>query len=272
MTSFERQQRIISLLREQPGMKIPDLAKQLDVSQGTIRNDLDALEQAGHLSRVRGGAILRDERQFLSPSFAARALVNADKKQRIARAAAELVEDGDSIILDASTTVFAMVPFLKKYRNLTIVTNGITMGKALSENSSHTVILIGGVIRAFTDSVSGHLSEEVLDRLHVKTAFVSCSGISLEAGLTEVDIHQIDVKRKMIRSADRVVALVDSSKFNKVDLSSFASIAELSQIITDADIPAEYYEQFKRNCTVLTVCAANSTSSLNPCGADGASR
>jgi DeoR/GlpR family transcriptional regulator of sugar metabolism len=144
MIPFERQQRIATLLRETPGIKVAGLAKALSVSQGTIRNDLETMEQAGVLARVRGGAVLLDEGQILNPSFSARINVHSTAKKRIARLAAEIVEDGDSILLDASTTVFAMVPHLKKLRDLTIITNGIPSGMSLSQNPSHTVILIGG--------------------------------------------------------------------------------------------------------------------------------
>lgn len=265
MISFERQQRLVAILRQEPGIKVSDLAVRLGVSQGTVRNDLDALERAGKLSRVRGGAVLRDETQFVSPSFAERALVNAEKKQRIARVAATLVEDGDSILIDASTTVFAMIPFLKNRRSLTILTNSLSVGMALSQNPMHTVILIGGIIRPGGDSVTGPLSEQVLRSLHVKTAFVSCSGISIKAGLTEIDIREVDVKRQMIRCADRVVALVDASKFGKVDLSSFASLNQISHLFTDSEIPPDFAEYFKSACIPVTVCGEEAISSQIPC-------
>ncbi len=265
MTPFERQQQILSLLKEKAGIKIPEIAAYLGVSQGTIRNDLDFLEKNGQISRVRGGAIIHDERQFLPSSFAARSLINADQKQAIARMACSLIEDGDSILLDASTTVFSMIPFLKNYQNLTIVTNGISVGYTLAQNPSHTVILLGGVIRPVSSSVAGHLSGQMLDSLHVKTAFVSCSGISIDAGLTEVDIHEVDIKRKMVRCAERVIALIDSSKFGKLDLSSFASLDQISHLFTDREVPPEFDVQFKQNCTLVTICNSDSTFSYSPC-------
>jgi DeoR/GlpR family transcriptional regulator of sugar metabolism len=265
MTPFERQQQILSLLKEKAGIKIPEIAGYLGVSQGTIRNDLDVLEKSGQISRVRGGAVVHDERQFLPSSFAARSLINGVQKQNIARLASTLVEDGDSILLDASTTVFAMVPYLKNYQNLTIVTNGISIGYTLAQNPSHTVILLGGVIRPVSSSVAGHLSGQMLDILHVKTAFVSCSGISVDAGLTEVDIHEVDIKRKMVRCAERVIALIDSSKFGKLDLSSFASLDQISHLFTDREVPAEFDARFKQNCTLVTICSSDSAISSSPC-------
>ena len=269
MIPFERQQRIATLLREKPGIKVAGLAKALSVSQGTIRNDLETMEGAGVLARVRGGAVLLDEGQILNPSFSARINVNASAKKRIARLAAEIVEDGDSILLDASTTVFALVPHLKKRRDLTVITNGIPSGMALSQNPTHTVILIGGKIGPSGTSVVGSFGEKLLEDIHVKTAFVSCSGFSIEAGLTEVDIHEVEIKRKMIRCAENVITLVDSSKFGKIDLIPFASINQTSHIFTDNDISPQYIEQLRASCAAITVCGEDTTSSYMPCRENG---
>lgn len=265
MTTFGRRQRILDLLRKQSGIKVTELAHLLNVSAGTIRNDLTALEKAGQLTRVRGGAVLRDQNRFMSPAFAARVQVNAEAKQRIARQAAGMVEDGDSILLDASSTVFAMVPYLQDRHNLTIITNGIESGLALARNPSHAVILIGGMIRPDGTSVVGPLGEKILEDLHVKMAFVSCSGFSVEAGLTEVDIHEVQLKKRMIRCAERVVALIDSSKFGRVDLTSFASLEQVAHIVTDNHLNPQFVPQLRQICTHLTICADGSAVSFNPC-------
>jgi len=270
VTTFERRQRILGLLREQPGVKVTQLAQNLDVSEGTIRNDLTALEEEGHLTRVRGGAILSDGHLVRSSAFMARARVNAAAKQRIGRWAADMVEDGDSILLDASTTVFHMAPFLQEISNLTIVTNGVEVGLTLAQNPSHTVILIGGLLRYNNSSVAGHLGEKILDDLHIKMAFMSCSGFSVETGLTQTDIQEAQLKSRMIRSAERVVALIDSSKFGKVDLTPFASLEHVSQILTDSNVDQRVVEQLRQTCAVLTVCGESTVSSFTPCGEETA--
>jgi ribose transport system substrate-binding protein len=266
MTAFERRRQIVNLLRERPGIRVAELAQLLNVSEGTIRNDLTELEGAGCLQRVRGGAVLRHDHRFLNPSFAARVQVNADAKQWIARRAADMIEDGDSILLDASTTVFAMVPYLRSCHNLTIVTNGIEVGLALAENLSHTVILVGGMIRGDGTSVIGHLGEKILDGLHVKTAFVSCSGFSVQAGLTEIDIQEVQIKRKMIHCAEHVIALIDSSKFGRVDLTSFADLSQISHLLTDKGLDPRFVEQVRQTNVILTICGESTASSLSPRG------
>jgi ribose transport system substrate-binding protein len=265
MTAFERRQRILNFLREQPGIRVPELARLLEVSQGTIRNDLRALEQAGELTRVRGGAVVRDGRGFISPAFGARAEFNTAAKQRIARWAADMVEDGDSVLLDSSSTVFHVAPFLLDRSNLTIITNGIEVAYALAENPAHTIILIGGALRAERALVVGYLGERLLENLHIKTAFVSCSGFSIESGLTQVDIQEAQLKSRMIESAERVVALIDSSKFGKVDLTPFATVEQVSHILTDSDLAPRYIDGLRQTCANLTVCGENTTSTYAPC-------
>jgi ribose transport system substrate-binding protein len=263
MTAFERRQRIQDLLRDQPGIKVTDLAQRLDVSQGTIRNDLSALEREGALRRVRGGAVLRQSHRFVSPSFAARARINADAKEWIARRAADMVKDGDSILMDASTTVFAMVPLLEGLHNLTVVTNGIEVALALARYG-HSAILVGGMVRADGASVTGHLGEKILRDLHIKTAFISCSGFSVDVGLTEIDIQEEQVKRQMITSAEQVIALIDSSKFGKVDLTSFASLDQIAHVMTDSRLAPQFIDQLRQTHVVLTICGEQTASRFTP--------
>jgi ribose transport system substrate-binding protein len=264
LTTFERRQRLQFFLKTQPGIRVPELSKALGVSEGTIRNDLRALADTGELTRVRGGAVLRDGYQGRSPAFSARAKANAASKQFIARWAADLIEDGDSILLDASTTVYNLAQFLRDRHNLTVVTNGIEVGWELARNRSNTVILLGGVLRSDGTSITGSLSEQFLKDLHVKTAFVSCSGFSIEAGLTEVDFHEVQLKSNMIASAGSVVALIDSSKFGKVDLTPFARTEQIQCLFTDRGLDAEPIEQLQRVGVSVTLCAADRSSTFTP--------
>jgi len=214
--------------------------------------------------RVHGGAALKDHFQPLLPALTHRAQINAPAKQRIARRAAEMVEDGDSILLDASTTTYHMLPFLQERKNLTIVTNGIELARALAQNPANTVILVGGIVRADGTSITGHLGENLLKDLHIKIAFVSCAGFSTQAGLTELDLQEAQLKRLMINSARRVVALVDSSKFGQESLTPFAAIEQISHVLTDNKINAEFVSQLRRANVTLVICGENTVSSFSP--------
>jgi DeoR/GlpR family transcriptional regulator of sugar metabolism len=243
----------VNILREQPGIRIPDLANQLEVSEGTIRNDLRALAASGQLTRVWGGGIPMEE-QGVSPTFSVRARMNQPAKRAIAHMAADLVADGDSILLDASTTVFQMAYFLQERHNLTVVSNGIGVGKELARDSSNIVIMLGGILRQDGSAITRPLEEQFLRDLHIKTAFISSSGFSIEAGLTEVDLHEAQFKRNMIASAGRLVALIDSSKFGKVDLTSCARIEQISHIFTDHALSMEWRDRLVQSGVAFTLC------------------
>ena len=255
MTTFERRFRLLNILRDQPGIRVPDLARLLDVSEGTIRNDMNALSDTGQLTRVWGGAVpVGGEKAATITAYTARARMNLSIKQVIARAAARLVSDGDSVLLDASTTVFYMADFLKERQNLTVVTNGIEVGRELAKNPTNMVMLLGGILRPDGTAITRPSNDVLLKELYIKTAFVSASGFSIEAGLTEVDFQEAQFKRAMIASASMVVALLDSSKFGKVDLTPFARIDQVGQIFTDTQAAPEWIEKLRRSGISYTLC------------------
>lgn len=258
MTTFARRQQLLDLIRKQPGIRVPDIAKTLSVSEGTVRNDLRALAQAGQLTRVRGGAVVTAPAQPVSAAFLAKSRIQAEAKQCMARCAAELVQHGDSILCDASTTVYYLAPYLQECRNLTVITNGVEIARSLAQNPSHSVILLGGSLRADGASVTGPLSERVLEDLHFKTAFLSATALSLERGLYEVDINEAQLKRKMIAAAQSVVALVDSAKFGQLDLTPFARLDQVSRLLTDDGLDRKWIEQLQQAGIPLTICGPDS--------------
>jgi ribose transport system substrate-binding protein len=264
MKAFERRQEILNVLRKRHTLKVTELAESFGVSQGTIRSDLDYLSQTEQVTRIRGGATLLDGHHISDPEFAARVRVNSSAKQCIARWAADIVKDGDAIFLDASTTAFHMVPFLQDHQKLTVITYGIETALALAKNPSFTVILMGGIVRPGSVAITGQLSEQALEGLHIRTAFVSAAGLSVEAGLTDPDIQVAQLKSKVVQSAGHVIALVDSNKFGNVELSSFATLGRTSQVLTDDNLDAKYIDQLQKTGTVLTVCGQSATSAYAP--------
>jgi DeoR/GlpR family transcriptional regulator of sugar metabolism len=241
-------------LREQPGIRVPDLARLAEVSEGTIRNDLRAMDGTGQLMRVRGGGVPLDEQQNHNHTFATRAMTHRAAKQCISRQSAALVHDNDSVLLDSSTTVYYLACQLKDRRDLTVITNGIEAARELAKNPTHTVILLGGVLRVDGMSISVPLGESFLDTYHIKTAFVSCSGFTPSSGLTEVDIYEAQIKRKMIASSGTVVALIDSSKFGRMDLTPFVTTEQLAHIYTDDNLTPEWVEQLRNSHVPFTLC------------------
>jgi len=250
----ERRQFLLELLRKQPGLRVPELARNLAVSEGTIRNDLNALEEQGQLNRVHGGAILREQEQFQADSFSSRYEKNPAAKITITRKAAERIADGDSIFLDASSTAYYLAKEILGKQRLRVITNGFKAARELGQNFSNTVILIGGVVNHDCSSVTGLLSEQIITELHVDKAFVSCSGFSLERGMTEVNLSEAQLKRKALESAHQVIALIDSSKFGKEDLTPFARPSQITHLITDAGLAPDWIEKLTQAGIEFTLC------------------
>ncbi len=256
MTTYERRQSIVQLFQKQSGLRVADLAKALDVSKGTIRNDLDALEAKGLLTRVHGGAVLSRQPSQFDYSFIIRYHEHVEAKSMMARAAAVLVEDGDSILLDASTTVYYLAQELLNCHHLRVMTNGVDVARLLAKDSTNTVILLGGVVSSNGSSVTGSLSEQIIRNLHVQKAFVSCSGFSLERGLTDVHLSEAQLKSIGIATAREVIALVDSSKIGKEDLTPFATIDQIAHLYTDSGISETWEMRLKNAGVSFTVCHA----------------
>ena len=262
MTTYGRRQTILRLIHERSSVHVTELAKHLDVSEGTIRNDLTALEEEQLIVRVRGGAIMPSSPPL--KTFATRAQVNFEAKRRIARWAADMVEDGDAIALDASTTVLNIAAFLSDRRSLTVITNGIEVGRALAQNPTNTVILLGGVLRSDGNVIKGALGEPMLKDLRVKTAFVSCVGLTLENGLSESDVLQAQTKSLLLQIARRTVLLSDASKFGRTGLVPFASLKQISHIVTDDEIAPDMIADLRRNSVTLTVCGEDTVDTIAP--------
>ena len=254
MTTYERRQSLLDILRKQPGLRVPELALALDVSEGTVRNDLNALEEQGVLIRVHGGAVLNQQDQFQNISFVRRYQQNAAAKLAIAREAAVLVNDGDSILMDASTTAYYFAKALSERKRLRVMTNGFEVARELAQNSTNTVVLLGGVVNNESSSVTGLLSEHIIEELHIQKTFLSCSGFSLERGMTEVHLAEAQLKRKVIESSQQLFALVDSSKFGKEDLTSFARPEKINCLFTDKHLSPERGGRLKQAGIAFTIC------------------
>jgi DeoR/GlpR family transcriptional regulator of sugar metabolism len=256
LTTHERRQSLLELLRKQPGLRVPELAGALDVSEGTVRNDLNALEADGHVTRVHGGAVLNEQGDFHKTSFTARHQENSAEKMLIAQYASKLVNDGDSILLDASSTAYYFALAIQERNRLRVVTNGLDVARLLAHNPSNTVILIGGILNQDGSSVTGLFSERIIEELHIQKAFVSSSGFSLERGMTEVHIEEAQLKRKAIEASREVIAIIDSSKIGKEDLTPFARAEQINHLFTDSGISPQWAQLIERAGITLTICQA----------------
>ena len=254
MTVYNRRKALLDLLREQSDLHVLELAVTLSVSEGTIRNDLNALEAEGLLFRVHGGAVLNGQKHFLDTKYATRFQDHVEAKKTIGRRAVELVNDGDSILLDASSTIYYFAQTLQQRRSLRIVTNGIDVARLLAREPTNTVILLGGVVNLEGSSITGLFNEQIIQELHIQKAFVSCSGFTIEHGMTEVHLAEAQIKRKAIESANQVIALIDSSKFGKEDLTSFARPEQISCLYTEIGLSPEWNTRLHKAGIPVTLC------------------
>ncbi len=226
METHLRRQRILTLLRESGALDVDAVAARLNVSPNTIRNDFNTLAAEGLLQHVRGGAAplpsYGGNPDFLSDAFQHRLQLHSHLKSIIGRWAAELVEDGDSILFDASTSAYVMAGYLQDRKNLTVVTNGVETARRLARNPTNNVLLLGGLLRPDGVPVTAIFTDQTLHDLRIKTAFVSAAGVTRDGGLTEGDIREAQIKSQMLEAADDVIALIDSSKFGRQGLASFA--------------------------------------------------
>lgn len=235
----ERLEQILDLLQDQGRVSVSELSDRFDVSAVTIRNDLATLNQQGRLVRTHGGAVLRNNQATDLPAFTLRKELQSSEKERIGRAAAALVRDGDAIALDASTTAWQVARHLKDRRELTVVTNGLFIALEFVDSPGVTVVMPGGTLRAASASLVGDEGACILELYHVQKGFFSAGGFTLEEGLTDTSQYEVELKQRMVERSKDVIALVDSSKWGQVTFASLASVDQLDRVLTDGAAPPE---------------------------------
>lgn len=237
MYAEERQQEILLRARAVGRVDVVTLAEEFAVTTETIRRDLTALERAGVVRRVHGGAI-PVERLGFEPALAARDEVMTEEKERIAKAAlGELPEDG-AIIIDAGSTTARLVQALPADRELTIIVNSPPLATILATRPNLTVIMLGGRVRGRTLATVDDWALRPLADIHVDVAFMAANGCSVAKGLTTPDPAEAAIKRAMIGAAERSVLLADHAKFTTTYLARFASLAEIDVVISDTGLDA----------------------------------
>lgn len=249
----ERRQLILDILEEKKRVTVKDLAKAVNVSDATLRTDLNALEEEGLLTRTHGGAVLNEDLSSPKVSFSEREKKNPDSKNTIAQKAIELIKHKDCILLDASTTALSLARLIRTSSlNITVVTNGISAAIELKENPGINVILVGGMARMGSMALEGLLGTNVLNKINIDTMFTSARGFSIEEGLTDFNVYEVELKKVMADKADKIVALLDHSKIGTSSIASFANCDQIDTIISDMELDADFQKELiKRNINIL---------------------
>ncbi|CAB4927067.1 MAG: DeoR family transcriptional regulator [Actinobacteria bacterium] len=235
MYAEERQEHILRAARSMGRVDVGELAVELDVAPETIRKDLTALERVGVLRRVHGGAI-PVERLGFEPPVAARDVVLTAEKERIAKAAiAELPEEG-AVLIDAGTTTARLGDLMPTDRELTVVTNALSLAGRLAAFPNLTVLLLGGRVRSRTLASVDPWAMSALAGIYVDLALLATNGVSVERGLTTPDPAEAAVKTAMVAAARRVVLLADHTKVGRDHFARFAELDAVDLLITDTGL------------------------------------
>jgi DeoR family transcriptional regulator of aga operon len=251
-----RKDKILAHLRDNSAATVSELSELCDVSEVTIRQDLNALAVEGMLVRTRGGAMLSG-RAATDFSYATRMAINAEAKQRIGDAAAGLIQSGDSVLADASTTALYVMRSLALRHDLediTVITNGVNVLSELASRLDINAFLTGGHFRSSSASLTGSFANDMLNKINATVGFFGARGITLTHGLMDVSVQDADVKQKMVERCQEVVIVADSSKFGQVSVATFAPIERVHRLITDEGIPADMLDSLRlRGLDVMVV-------------------
>ena len=255
MLSAERHDLILRLLRRVRFATVADIARAALSSPATVRRDLERLSEEGLVQRVRGGAEIapRPEEESVEPPLEYRKGVNMEKKRLIAKAAAEMCRDGETIMIDGGSTTFSMAEFLRD-RDLRIITNSFAIAAALVPRARCTVILGGGVVRMDSQLVLDPFGGEMFSNYAASRVFMGAFGID-ETGATNNDSLLIKTERAMIERARELVLLVDSSKFDRRGSLFLCGFQKITTIITDSGISDSHREMLSSRGVGLVTTA-----------------
>ncbi|MFE3826989.1 DeoR/GlpR family DNA-binding transcription regulator [Streptomyces sp. NPDC059092] len=244
----QRRALILDEVRRRGGVRVNELTRRLNVSDMTVRRDLDALSRQGVVEKVHGGAVPVVEASTHEPGFEAKSALELTAKQDIARAAAAMVVPGSAIALSGGTTTYALAHLLLDVPELTVVTNSLRVADVFhaaqqaepggaGRPGAAMVVLTGGV-RTPSDSLVGPVADQAIRSLHFDVLFLGVHGVSVEAGLSTPNLGEAETNRRLVGSARRVVVVADHTKWGTVGLSSFATLDQVDTLVTDAGLSA----------------------------------
>ena len=234
----ERRALIMRQLEQKEEVLVTELSKETGISEVTIRKDLTILQNRNLLVRTRGGAMRKPvENQNEDITIAKKGMFNFREKERIGAEAAKLIKDGDFIMLDSGTTTLEVARHLDRFQHLKIITNAMNIATELMTYKRFEVILLGGNLRVNSHSTVGPLAMSVLRNFSAYKLFLGVDSFSLEDGVSTPSMEEALLNQNMIQQADKVIAVFDSSKFDKRNYVHIAEAREIDCIITDHAIP-----------------------------------
>jgi len=239
MLAEERRAILQNKLREDGYIQISDLADEIGISSATIRRDIIALEKEGLCFRKRGGAVRSAQGVTMEIPYEIKRLQKTNEKARIAKAALNLIENGNTILLDAGSTTYALALLLHKKKNLTVVTHDLNIAAKLASIPNINLICTGGIARANVFTLQGTQVVDFIRNLKVDKSFIGGDTIHKDGTIGNVNIEEVPIKQAMIAAAAQVILLADASKFGKTSFAKVADVKEVDIVITDSSITQE---------------------------------
>jgi DeoR/GlpR family transcriptional regulator of sugar metabolism len=241
---------MLELIRRQGFAALPDLAQDLEVSESTIRRDLDFLEEAGTAKRTHGGVFYTGPSPNLA-HFDQRQKAQWDKKKQIGAAAAQLIEDADTILLDGGSTTYELARLLVG-RPLQVVTNSLPVASLLLTSPAADLVLIGGYVHTRTGVSLGPYANQMLAELNVRRAVLSVAGINVQ-GCYNSNLLLVGTEKAMMSSADEVIVVADSTKFGRSSLAHLCSLEDIDVLVVDDDISEEWRQRISQAGVTLII-------------------
>ena len=253
LSQSERMEHVVRLLETRDYVQVAELSQTFAVSEVTVRSDLTELARQGLVARIRGGVRALQHGQS-EVGFDLRLRLEVDRKRAIARAAAAMVNEGEAVALDASTTAYYLALELRSKRELVVITNGLLVATALADAPGITVLVTGGMLRLSAMSVVGDFGADVLRTTRINKGFLGARGLSLSRGLMDLNPDEVRIKQEMADACEQVYGIFDGTKWHRSALLAFVSVEELAGIITDSSAPAVEVEAWRAaGVNIITV-------------------
>lgn len=246
MLAIERRNKILEILQKDGRVVVSDLGLLFKVTEETIRRDLEKLEKDGLAKKTYGGAILVDNLSIDLP-YTVRMKTNVDSKEAIARKVSDLIDDGDHLMLDASSTAIFVAKHLKYKRNLTVITNSIEILLELSGVPGCKVLSTGGVLKEGSLSLIGYQAEKMINSFHVNKTIISAKGLDLKKGITDSNESEVHIKKLMLEAANTKILIADSSKFDRISFTKICDYNEIDMLVTDSALDERWSEVLDKN-------------------------
>ena len=232
MLAIERRREILARLTANGKVIVAELAKDFEVTEETIRRDLDKLDKEGLASKTYGGAVSKHNASVDLP-YNIREGVNVAQKQQIAQRIADLIEDGQRVMIDSSSTALYAIKKIKEKSNLTIITNSVKILLELADKPDWTVLSTGGILKKNALALMGSSAEKMINSYHVDIAICSCKGLDMELGVTDSNENDSLIKQAMFHSAEKRILALDSEKFDKKSFVKVCDFSDVDLIVTD---------------------------------------